>query len=206
MDRLWAIWETIPGNGSKAINDKDFLDAYFLFWDENMQFVRIFVRDIIDTRKLGYVYEKAALQWMNIQTVVEEEGSGEGLSIAMGERDGKGEVRFPLVLSSHVTIKIRRKAGKEGEKLVVSDIELDGRDYVWFKVYVGKVGGGRVEVGCFLHMERRGNVRIPMATKLQIGVTQFIEEIGAGGDDWVVVTLAPRVGGDKVTIGGLLIA
>ncbi|KAL0905892.1 hypothetical protein M5K25_024340 [Dendrobium thyrsiflorum] len=206
IDRLWAIWESIPGNGSKVFNnDKDFLEASFLFWDENKQLVRIMVRDVIDTAKLGYVYEQVPLQWMNLRTVVEEVGS-EGVAMAMGEDDGgKGEVRFPLVLSSQVSVNVGRKVGAKGEKLVVSDIELDGRDHVWFKVYVGRVGGGRVEAGCFIHMERRANERINMATKLQIGITQFIEEIGADGDVWVVVTLVPKVGGNKVTVGGVSI-
>ncbi|XP_020574936.1 polyphenol oxidase, chloroplastic-like [Phalaenopsis equestris] len=203
VDRLWTIWEKIPGNGSKVFNDTDFLDASFLFWDENMQLVRIFVRDVLDTQKLGYVYEDVPLQWLNIKTVVEERGNNDAF-VAMDERDGEGDVMFPLLVSSQVGIKIKRKVGAGEEILVVNDIKLDGRDHVWFKVYVGRVDGGRVEVGCFYHLERRAKESIPMVTKKQFGITQFIQEIGAVSDEWVVVSLVPKVGGDKVTVGGVL--
>ncbi|KAI0486563.1 hypothetical protein KFK09_026157 [Dendrobium nobile] len=198
IDRLWAIWESTPGKKREIFTDNDFLDASFVFWDENKQVVRIRVRDLIDTRKLGYVYEEVPLRWMNIKTTVEKAGA----FVAMDEKEA---VRFPVVLSSQVTVNVARKVGKEGEILVVSDIALDGRDYVWFKVYVGKVRGGRVEAGCFIHMERRANKKIPVVTKLQIDITQFIEDIRADGDDQVVVTLVPKVGGDKVAIGGVSI-
>ncbi|XP_020574987.1 polyphenol oxidase, chloroplastic-like [Phalaenopsis equestris] len=204
IDRLWTIWERISMNKSRVFKDKDFLDASFLFWDENMQFVRIFVRDIMDTRKLGYVYEEVPLPWMKIKTLVEKEGR-QSKSAGKDEGHGKSRVTFPLKLQSDVRVNVRRRVGKEGEKLVVSDIELDGRDYVWFKVYIGRVGGGRVEAGCFVHLERRAKERIHMVTKLQIGITQFIEEVGADGDDWVVVTLVPVVAGDKVIVGGVMI-
>ncbi|KAK8916802.1 hypothetical protein KSP39_PZI022441 [Platanthera zijinensis] len=204
VDRLWAIWEGIPGKSSKVIADPDFLDASFLFWDENLERVRIRVRDVIDPRKLGYVYQDVPLKWMDIKTRVEDE-----TSILQAQDLARpypvGKLNFPLRLRSAAKVNVRRTASR-GETLVVSDIELDGRDYVWFDIYVSRVdGGGRAQAGCFIHMERRSDKKIPIITKMQIGIADVIKQIGAAADDQIVVTLEPKVGGDKVTVGGVSI-
>lgn len=203
VDRLWAIWDGISGKRSKVIADEDFLNATFLFWDENMERVRIQVRDIIDMRKLGYVYEDVPLKWMDIDTMVENETRVLGMG-NFAVKDLVTYVNFPLLLSSAAKVNVTRMLGRE--KLVVSGIELDGRDYIWFDVYVSRVGAGkRVQAGCFIHMERRSDKRIPVKTKMQVGITEVIQQVGAADDDRIVVFLEPKVGGDKVMIGGVAI-
>ncbi|XP_078437669.1 polyphenol oxidase I, chloroplastic-like [Wolffia australiana] len=40
----------------------------FIFYDENLRFVRIKVRDLRDTHKLGYKYEEIPLPWLNAKS------------------------------------------------------------------------------------------------------------------------------------------
>ncbi|KAK8916621.1 hypothetical protein KSP39_PZI022439 [Platanthera zijinensis] len=208
IDRLWAIWDGLQGNISKVFDDADFLDASFLFWDEKMQRVRVHVRDIIDTRKLGYVYENVPLKWMNIETTVEDETRILcSRNFSQPNPAITGGVKFPLPLSSAARVKVRRAPGESGgEKLVVFEIELDGRDEVWFDVYVSRVGGGggRAQAGSFIHMERSSDKKIAITTEMQVGIAEVIKQIGAADDDQIVVTLDPKIGGEKMTVGGHL--
>ncbi|PKA50210.1 Polyphenol oxidase, chloroplastic [Apostasia shenzhenica] len=207
VDRLWAIWESIAGNGSsKAFKDPDFLNASFVFWDENMQRVRIRVRDCIDTRKqLNYHYEDVQIPWLNMTTEIERVVAGDRL---------RSRASASAVLGfSAVTVQVGRTAGAEGEKLVVGGIQFDRRERVWFDVYVGRAGGEalratvRTAAGCFVNMEGGGAAGegSAVSTELRLGITEFVEAIGAAGDDSLAVTLVPKIGGDRVTIGNIWI-
>nr|GMC78829.1 polyphenol oxidase, chloroplastic-like [Ipomoea batatas]GME17879.1 polyphenol oxidase, chloroplastic-like [Ipomoea batatas] len=64
VDRIWSIWKTLGGR-RQDFTDRDWLEASFLFYDENAQLVRIKVRDCLDSRNLGYVYQDVATPWLN---------------------------------------------------------------------------------------------------------------------------------------------
>lgn len=69
IDRLWKLWP-LGGQGRANPTDPDFLDAEFLFYDETKNVVRVKVRDAMDTRALGYVYEfeERNEAWWNYQS------------------------------------------------------------------------------------------------------------------------------------------
>ncbi|KAL0398628.1 UNVERIFIED_CONTAM: Polyphenol oxidase, chloroplastic [Sesamum radiatum] len=64
IDRLWSVWKTLGGR-RQDITDRDFLDASFVFYDENAQMVRVKVRDCLDNTKLGYVYQDVEIPWLD---------------------------------------------------------------------------------------------------------------------------------------------
>ncbi|MDK0882658.1 hypothetical protein P5F54_15305, partial [Clostridium perfringens] len=53
------------GGKRTDFTDSDWLNAGFLFYDENGQAVRVKVKDCLDTTKLGYVYQDVDLPWLN---------------------------------------------------------------------------------------------------------------------------------------------
>ena len=53
---MWSDWKTLRGK-RRDFTDPDWLDAGFLFYDENAQLIRVKVRESLDTKKLGYVYQ-----------------------------------------------------------------------------------------------------------------------------------------------------
>ncbi|BBN04281.1 protein MpPPO49 [Marchantia polymorpha subsp. ruderalis] len=57
MERLWSVWRKL-GYGNDDPTDPDWLDATFLFWDENAVMRRVKVRDFLDLNALRYRYEK----------------------------------------------------------------------------------------------------------------------------------------------------
>ena len=63
VDRMWTIWKTLGGK-RKDITDPDWLNSGFLFYDENKNLVRVKVKDCLDTRNLGYVYEDVNIPWL----------------------------------------------------------------------------------------------------------------------------------------------
>ncbi|KAL3694758.1 hypothetical protein R1sor_008409 [Riccia sorocarpa] len=58
FDRLWHIWMETGDNRKLQPTDPDWLDAEFLFWDENQVLRRVKVRDTLSIGDLGYSYEK----------------------------------------------------------------------------------------------------------------------------------------------------
>ncbi|KAI5055007.1 hypothetical protein GOP47_0030152 [Adiantum capillus-veneris] len=68
VDRLWEIWRTsLPGGPRQVFTDPDFLDASFVFYDENANLVRVTIRDSLDNEKLGVKYSKVEADklWIN---------------------------------------------------------------------------------------------------------------------------------------------
>ncbi|CAM6129078.1 unnamed protein product [Calypogeia fissa] len=62
IDRLFQVWKDIGpivGQKREYYSDPDFLNANFLFYDENKDLRRVKVEDALDTKKLGYVYQAA---------------------------------------------------------------------------------------------------------------------------------------------------
>ncbi|BFI16158.1 polyphenol oxidase [Marchantia polymorpha subsp. ruderalis] len=61
IDRLWNVWKALPpGDGQrkrKDYDDHDFLETVFEFFDENQDLVQVKVKDTLDSRKLGILYQ-----------------------------------------------------------------------------------------------------------------------------------------------------
>ncbi|MCO5611039.1 hypothetical protein L7F22_065289 [Adiantum nelumboides] len=68
VDRLWAVWNTLGGR-RRDHTDPDFLNAEFLFYDENGRMVRVNVEDALDNSKLGVTYAKVNGDqlWLNYE-------------------------------------------------------------------------------------------------------------------------------------------
>lgn len=63
VDRMWSIWKTLGGK-RKDFTDPDWLNTEFLFYDENAQLVRVKVKDCLDSKNLGYVYQDLSVPWL----------------------------------------------------------------------------------------------------------------------------------------------
>ena len=102
------------------------------------------------------------------------------------------------------------RKGDEVEVLVVEGIEFDSSVFTKFDVYVNASSDAVLRpavaecAGSFVYVPHlnRGE-KHTVKTNLKLCITELLEDIGATGDDSVVVTLVPRVG--SVTIAGLSI-
>lgn len=58
LDRLWNVWKQMGGR-RQDLDDPDWLDTEFVFYDENRDLVKVRVGDGLDTvQQLGYTYEE----------------------------------------------------------------------------------------------------------------------------------------------------
>ncbi|KAF2305141.1 hypothetical protein P3X46_033300 [Hevea brasiliensis] len=227
VDRMWTIWKTLGGKKRTEFADPDWLDAAFLFYDENANLVRVKVRDCIDTKQLGYVYQEVDIPWLKSKPTprrltkkVANVFHHHGHAAQAAETQNLTPLSsFPLVLDKVIRTMVRRpkksrsKQEKEEEEeiLVVDGIELDRDAVVKFDVYVNdeddlQSGPDNSEfAGSFVnvpHVHKHGK---KMKTCLRLGITDLLEDLGAEDDDSVVVTLVPKYGKGNVKIGGIKI-
>ncbi|XP_054801103.1 polyphenol oxidase, chloroplastic-like [Prosopis cineraria] len=230
MDRMWEIWKTLGGR-RQDLTDPDWLESGFLFYDENKNLVRVKIKDCLDTRKLGYVYQDVNIPWLQARPTPSRSRVLRSLKKTLGvgaahAANGGGDVKFPLVLETSVSKVVKReKKGRsrkekeeEEEVLVIEGIEFERDVAVKFDVYVndededggGHCGPRKTEfAGSFVSVphkhkhSKKGTKK--MKTNLRIGITELLEDLGADEDENVVVTLVPQFGKGHVTIGGIRI-
>ncbi|PKU65310.1 polyphenol oxidase, chloroplastic [Dendrobium catenatum] len=208
IDRLWDVWKSLGGQ-RQDFTDTDWLDAGFLFYDENAQLVRVKVRDCLNTELLRYKYQNVDNPWVNAKSA--PAGTGRPVRPAV-------EPTFPVTLDkSNVTVTVSRpptsgRTGNEYEVLEVQGIQFDSTVYNKFDVYVNASSAAVLRpavsecAGSFAqvpHLNHQGK-KNTMKTTLKLCITELLQDIGATGDDSVVVTLVPRTG--AVTIAGVSIS
>ncbi|KAK7246550.1 hypothetical protein RIF29_41419 [Crotalaria pallida] len=227
IDRLWSIWKTLGGK-RKDITDSDWLESGFLFYDENKNLVRVKVKDCLDTTKLGYVYQDVDVPWLDAKPTprrrsrfISKIKEKFGVGAAHAAAGTFHETKFPLVLDSSVRIIVKRpkksrsKKEKEEEEevLVIEGIEFERDLSVKFDVYINDedddvpAGPTKTEfAGSFVNLpHKHKHKKSKMKTHLRLGITELLEDLEAEDDEHVAVTLVPKFGKGKVTIGGIKI-
>ncbi|CAI8591183.1 unnamed protein product [Vicia faba] len=234
VDRLWSIWKTLGGK-RKDFNDKDWLESGFLFYDENKNLVRVKVKDCLDSKKLGYVYQdvpipclkaKPVPQRTKVQRMVEVEINDDNLgesstNFQVRQQSSRKYVKFPLVLNNKVSAIVKRpkksrsKKEKEEEEevLVIDGIEFDKNIAIKFDVLINDeddkvIGPGNTEfAGSFVNVPHssHGHKKKKIKTCLRLGLTDLLEDLDVEGDDNVVVTLVPKCGKGLVKIKNIKI-
>ncbi|KAI5331124.1 PREDICTED: polyphenol [Prunus dulcis] len=138
------------------VSDKDWLDSGFLFYNENAELARVKVRDCLDSRKLGYVYEDVEIPWLKSRptprrTKQQRNAKAVGVAKAAGTTSlGKlvKSSEFPIQLESKISTVVSRPRQKkrnkkeeedEEEILVIEGIEYEKNAVVKFDVYVNDV-------------------------------------------------------------------
>ncbi|XP_021906253.1 polyphenol oxidase, chloroplastic-like [Carica papaya] len=216
VDRMWAIWKNLGGK-RKDLIDPDYLNSAFVFYDENSNLVRVKVKDCLETKNLGYVYQDVDLPWLKVKPETRRR-------TLLKRSERKKETQkgvFPLSLEKEiVTVKVSRpkklrsKEEKEEEEevIVIENIEFNMNEFVKFDVLVNddedelKCRPGNTEfAGSFVHVPHihRGG-RMRSSASLTLALTDLLEELGAEDDDNLVVSLVPR-SGNEIRIGGIKI-
>ena len=150
VDRMWNIWKSLGGKRKDFI-DSDFLNAGFLFYNENAQLVRVKVRDALDSDKLRFGYQQVDIPWLKsrpkprkiLKKIADKLKHKHGVANA-AEIPSVSSVVFPRKLDSTLRVdvprpkKSRSKKDKEDEEevLVIKGIELDRNKFVKFDVFI----------------------------------------------------------------------
>ncbi|KAL5981599.1 hypothetical protein ACLOJK_015662 [Asimina triloba] len=213
-DRMWNVWKTIGGK-RKDFTDPDWLDAAFLFYNENAELVRVKIRDCVDSSKLRYTYQNVDIPWLQAKPA-----SIRARALVRPTPNREGAVtKFPVKLNKVLRVVVSRpKKGRsraekddEEEVLVIDGVQLNRDVAVKFDVYINLEEGGKGPranefVGSFVNVpHKHGKKEKLKKTRVRLGITDALEDLGADDDDEVVVTLVPRQGKDEVSVGGLKI-
>nr|P43310.1 RecName: Full=Polyphenol oxidase, chloroplastic; Short=PPO; AltName: Full=Catechol oxidase; Flags: Precursor [Spinacia oleracea]AAC49041.1 polyphenol oxidase precursor [Spinacia oleracea]CAA91448.1 polyphenol oxidase [Spinacia oleracea] len=159
VDRMWSLWTDVlhGGNFPKTPEYDDYRNAYFYFYDENANPVRVYVRDSFDTERLGYKYEDQELPWMSITQQQQQQQRQQQRQPLLGGRLKTRtfslvkkvltelKVMLPLPLKYSVIKtkvdrpkKSRTKEDKlEHEEVLVINFKLGkSKDFIKFDVYI----------------------------------------------------------------------
>ncbi|KAL7602782.1 hypothetical protein Lser_V15G16479 [Lactuca serriola] len=223
IDRMWSVWKTLGGRRND-FTDKDWLDSSFLFYDENAEMVRVKVRDCLDSKKLGYVYQDVDIPWLKSKP---EPRLKRALSkikkLAVARADEHipfAKDVFPASLDKVIKVlvprpkKSRSKKQKEDEEeiLVIEGIEVKRDEFAKFDVFVNDEDDGmratadKTEfAGSFVNVPHKHKHGKNVKTRLRLGISELLEDLGAEDDDNVLVTLVPKNKGGEVSIKGIKI-
>ncbi|XVE87995.1 hypothetical protein DITRI_Ditri19aG0033000 [Diplodiscus trichospermus] len=221
VDRMWSIWKTLPGKMRKDFTDPDWLNASFLFYDENANLVRAKVSDCLDTKSLGYDYYQCVdIPWLRTKPFPKRFTMGAGEKKAV-QASAPQDIKFPIVLDQKVSIKVARpktsrstiEKENEEEILLIEKIQLDRDVAAKFDVYINSEDDKEPTpedsefAGCFTnlphnHKDKDDN---KFETSLSLALTDLLEELRVEGDENIVVTLVPKGGKGLVTVGGIKI-
>lgn len=218
VDRLWSIWRDLRDRAGKPkdFKESDWLDADFLFYDENAELVKVKVKDTLDELKMGFTYQKMDLPWLNKRPKAKVRKS----KIASKAKAPKATEAsaFPVKLDSVVRVlvdrpkKSRSKKDKEKEEelLVIEGIEVDSSKFVRFDVFVndeddlpGEIIDSAEYAGGYSQVPHKNSVKVK--SKIRLGLRELLEDLDVEDDDKILVSLVPRAGGEDITIGGLKI-
>ncbi|KAJ0530801.1 putative catechol oxidase [Helianthus annuus] len=174
VDRMWSLWKMLGGK-HKDITDTDWLNTSFVFYDENKNLVRVYVKDCLLTNQLGYDYQRVDVPWLKSKPVPRAPRSGVAKKL-IGKVKKSDDVVFPVKLDKTVKVlvprakKSRSKKEKEEKEeiLIIQGITYDSEKYVKFDVYVN-------------------------------------DELEADDDENVLVTVVPRSGSEDITIDAIKI-
>ncbi|KAH6837482.1 hypothetical protein C2S53_020283 [Perilla frutescens var. hirtella] len=212
VDRMWSLWQAIPtaklNFENKKIMDLDFLDASFLFFDENGDIVRVSVKDCVDDRRMGYEYERVDLPWLDYrpppQTALAK------VKRAATSAKSANKV-FPVVLDKIVRVIVpKTKKGKADELLVIENIQVDTTKLLKFDVFVNDEDDDNKAIdkasyaGTYAQLPHKSS-ETTVTTSIRLKLTDLYEDMDVEDDDTVLVTLVPRHEGPGVTIGGIKI-
>ncbi|QCD76719.1 polyphenol oxidase [Vigna unguiculata] len=122
--------------------------------------------------------------------------------------------KFPVILDSSVSTVVKRpKKNKnkreEEEVLVIEGIEFERGLVVKFDVYIkdkDNVAGGPTKAefaGSFMSMAHHKHKM--MKTKFMLGISELLEDLDAEDDEYLFVTLVPKMGKGHVTVQGIKI-
>ncbi|KAK9131709.1 hypothetical protein Scep_011237 [Stephania cephalantha] len=199
--------------------DPDWLNASFLFYDENRNLVRAKVGDALSISQLRYAYQDVPIPWMNARPTPKRP-KGSRASNDLKKKAVKAADAFPrslnnglirLIVKRPIINKSRTKKEKEEqpEVLVIEEIELDAGETVKFDVLVNDDDESTMPdksefAGSFVNVSHRhegmeGEMKIN--TSLRLGITDLLEDLGVEDDDELVVTIVPRIGTQNVIIG-----
>ncbi|XP_027157038.1 polyphenol oxidase I, chloroplastic-like [Coffea eugenioides] len=205
VDRMWYIYDNVLKR--KNIEDPDWLNSSFIFFNEAARPVRVTVKDSTNLAKLGYTYPDLPLSWLDCKPKARRKGLNPTKSAP------KASEVMPMQLEKPISFVVERpkksRSGKEKaeaeEVLKIKGIQFDKGETVVFDVFVNEDDTSQSNpckaesLGSFNSLAHGHSMK--STTSQCFAISEVLEELGADDFDSILVTLVPRRG--AVTIGGI---
>ncbi|KAI3509708.1 hypothetical protein L1887_25222 [Cichorium endivia] len=216
VDRMWKVWKDLGIQGHSEPTDPDWLNASYVFYDENEELVRVYNKDCVQIENLKYDFEVSPLPWFSSRPVAHKKISNTSSTSSSAEAVQKvPDVKFPVKLDKITKVLVKRPATKRSqadkekasEQLVIKGIQFNSQKFVKFDVFVNDKDDVPASsasesefVGSFAQLPHHHRHKKLMRSAARFGLTELLEDIGAEDDEYILVTLVPKVGTEELTI------
>eukprot|EP00249_Psilotum_nudum_P015873 c25564_g1_i1 orf=490-2328(+) len=221
VDRMWEVWKSLGGR-RQNLTDPDWLNATFLFYDENANLVRVKVSDALDTTKLAYKFQKVDMPWLKAKPSSKARSASKSAAVTTGPRgtfapaafaETREEIReFKERKSNEVkgvlTVLVKRPkqvkfSDFEEEVLLLEGVRVPTDKNVKFDVFINlpeadeKTGYAISEyAGTFYnlpHLMKHADSKNVRTSNFRIAVGGVLNELGIEEAESFTVTIVPRV-------------
>lgn len=171
------------------------------------------------TENLGYTYQTERHAWKDIKKAYKKlvkgkkRSAGEGLSLApvseFGSEPRSLDSTIRVLVSRPKTSRSKDEKEEAAEVLVVDKIKFAQGESIKFDIYIAKPIEGLVGpdlgelAGSFVRVDHSHTNKdhAKSFSKIELGITNLLDDIEAEASDSLVVSLVPRHG--DVIIGGV---
>ncbi|XP_076913457.1 polyphenol oxidase I, chloroplastic-like [Bidens hawaiensis] len=222
VDRTWKLWKDLALPGHVEPKETDWLDASYVFYDENKNLVRVYNRDCVDISKLKYTFienSKEVFPWRKSRPAQRNPS----VQVESTEKiPTVDELTFPVSLEKIVKVRVKRPAvnrtkedkKKTNEVLLINEIKFDCNKFVKFDVFVNdKVSkGGNIPTACdpeyagsFAQIPHSDVKKASMKSGARFGLNQLLDDTITEGEEYATVALVPKTGFEDLSIGEITI-
>ncbi|KAL4555245.1 hypothetical protein LXL04_037857 [Taraxacum kok-saghyz] len=143
VDRMWKLWKEMGIKGHIEPPEPDWLNASYVFYNENIELVRVYNKDCVQLEKLKYNYQVVPIPWKYSRPVACTKKSNIAL-LSVGTVKEAQDSKFPLKLDKITKVLVKRpiinqsKEDKENanEVLLIKEIMFNSHKFVKFDVFV----------------------------------------------------------------------
>ncbi|KAM0063177.1 putative catechol oxidase [Helianthus debilis subsp. tardiflorus] len=221
VDRMWKLWKDLRLPGHVDPKEDDWLNASYVFYDENEDLVRVYNKDCVDVRRLKYDFienSDGPFPWRKSRPPQRRKSAQVASTPDVKTVE---DTKFPVHLDKIVKVSVKRPAvnrseedkEKNNEVLFIKGIKYDSGKFVKFDVFVNdKLKEGEVTTPCdpeyaggFAQIPHNAMKSMFMTSSARFGLNELLEDTNTEGDEYATVTLVPRTGCEDLTVGEIKI-
>ncbi|GJY45080.1 polyphenol oxidase I, chloroplastic-like protein [Tanacetum coccineum] len=222
VDRMWKLWKDLGIKGHKEPKDKDWLDASYVFYDENQDLVRVYNKDCVKLDKLNYDYfvTKGEIAWRKSRPGKRSKDDKRP-KVSIAKVKTVEQLRFPVGVDPELKVRVKRPAvnrteaekAEANEILLINGIRFNSDKFVKFDVFVNdNVEDGKLTTPCdpeyaggFSQVPHNDKMKMLMTSAARFGLNEILEDTKTEGEEYALVTLVARAGCDDLTVADIKI-
>ncbi|KAJ0448531.1 putative catechol oxidase [Helianthus annuus] len=197
--------------------DPHWLNASYVFYDENEELVRVYNKDCVDIEKLKYDFiknSKEVLPWRKSRPAKHSISDQVVSTLEVPTID---ELKLPVSLENTLKVRVKRPAvkrskeenAKANEILLIGGIKFDRDKFVKFDVFVNeKLKDDVLTTPCdpeyaggFAQIPHNYMKKMLMSSAARFRLTELLEDTNTDDEEYATVALVPRSGCEDLTVG-----